>query len=212
MILRIVLFVFLVTLIPDPGRSSTFAAETLNSNENSDETRQIKADKWRRDYLTKVENWRAETPDWDYRLYNRLKAVNKRVVSTRGIVIIGFSLVLFFMGGVFWLFLMGKIGFRPYVNFQAPLGSENTTESVSDNSPMPQSQTFAMIDGIRLRLVERRQRKLKDLLVRLERSLGEYQDGLGALRDDQQQIEHLLNSCNRITKDLDVKIKDVLSG
>ena len=171
-----------------------------------------KEDVWREQNKKKFEEWRAGIPDYEKRLYDRVKKINSRLVRLTNIVVAGFILILIFAPmGIYLMLTRAGV---------AVSGAVPTT-SISERAP-PEARRAEKIaerarrdDAKNLQKIKRQHRRvmeaqdqLRRLLADVRGSVQEYEENLDLLNRDKKRIGSVIDKCTVLVERLDQEMEE----
>lgn len=159
-----------------------FPANVLGQNSSSlKEARNPTIDQRFRDKAIKdFETWRSSIPDYEKRLYDRVKALNARVVQTRGIAIV--------------LVIMNGLLFYAFFRLKLELRRRNLKRDFVKISKAPMADAqWGTIDRM-----ESRQRKLHRILTDIEGAFLNHKEYPLSKEQEIADLRDLVRDCREI--------------
>ena len=120
--------------------------------------------------LEAFREWRQGIPDYEKRLYDRVKSINKRMVTIQSVTIIGMALILIINLGTLFLIVKWRGGYpRSITTPEEKLQKDRMRlAGIMETERKFRRSIAERADRIRLKNLSRRQIELKNAVMELE--------------------------------------------
>lgn len=171
-----VIFIFMVS-----------PAAAANDTQGGEPTVSVKKDAeyWRKKSLEDFQRWRQSIPDYEKRLYERVKSLNHRTVRLLNVMIGGFILLLIAIPVLVYVIVSRVL--PPAAGWTRPL-PENGHGPESATSQSPERQTFPPVSDRKLRKILKQQKELRTSLKQVRSSLDELSVFLSETSDQTRKL------------------------
>lgn len=163
--IRVVLAVWMIVGVQLGAAPASRAAETMPAQAVVDQTA-----------AEEFEAWRRTIPDYERRLYNRVKDLNRRVNQLATLAVAGFGLLLVLVPAAAWW---------------------------SAGRRSPGAAPAAAGPRLGFWILRGRQRRLERSLNQMESLVARYVDDIEACRRDGDAVAEVLKDCRRLAGDLE---------
>jgi len=186
---RVCAALFLILLVSFVSPPHILAAETVSEQ-------QRKIDELRKKNQEEFEAWRRSIPDYELRLYNRVKDINSRVVDTRKLVVVTGILVILTIALTIFVWLSTRRRLR-----LLPSRIRGTSPNTAD--PVYIDSENAITNAETIDRIESRQRKIFRILSNIEGAFQSRDED--AIPDEKfrVELERLVRDCREIYKGIE---------
>lgn len=167
--------------------ATTFGGNGLTGNQAWADN---SADKLRQEVIRDFNKWREEIPDYEKRLFDRVKQINKRLIQRTNIIFILLVVIIIAMP-----FLVRR--------FLPPNGSANSRQPFDMAS---ETSRRSQADERQLARLEENQLILNDMLTNIGNEYERYKQRAEDFEREGENIEGLMKECANHLKELDANL------
>ncbi len=153
------------------------------------------AEELREQNIKDFNEWRSNIPDYEKRLYDRVKSITSRQIQSRNMIII--VLVIFFLVSPFWLRL-----------FLGRASGGGVRGAVADGG----AASGGPIDARAIEKIVANQEALADLLLKLEQKFESTHAEIAEIEKRKREFKAMFEQCSVIVAEIEKQSKHVVNG